>query len=598
MAGNGPTNESVGQRYMIRTIVLRRALLVVALVVGLTLGGSGVGAGAGADAQSASFADGSLTVTRGDVLEVTVSHSDTAHVFLGGERSGYLLEVTVEGSGTDTITLDTYNSTGDPDTYVTGGDATLHTPALEDPLVATKYLMNVTVGGVERDLGSFVIEKRGPSTATTHVAPGQVDLTETDAAGLRAATTARTTVARGDYAVIRFEERGLESALDESDLAGGAAAEGIEVRFTRTNLGPNVERSFVATPANGTTAFADFENDEVLLAWNTSRLPPDDGPRRYEVTMTLDATHNDLVDEDETIARTEFAVVPPSFSLSADPGYTIHPWNDTTMTVSGKTNLAPGTTLDVRARSEAPDTFLHPRRVTVSDNATFEVTYDFESASRGTSFPLWVLGYRDRTEETVTLQRSAANVTFRDQNTSGTAVTVAAVNLSAGGFVVVQDEAVGFRGTSAYLPPGSHRDVRVSLLPTLGVNRTMYAVAYSDRNGNESFERAVDRAYVPNGTPAMAEADVTVREAATPRPTATPTPEPTAGQNATTTVTTTAEPTPTPLPVRERTPLEPTSGGSGGLFPFLPFASLDGVGKTASIVATVGAGVVAFRRRF
>ena len=588
-----------------------RGVVALLLAAGVVFAGSGVAAGA-EDEGSASFEDDSLTVTRGDVLEVTVSHSETAHVYLGGERSGYLLEVTLSGSGTDTITLDTYASaSNDYDSYVqvNGGEAnvTPHSDNLSEPLVATKYLMNVTVGGVERDLGHFVVEKRDLGGATTHVAPGELDLSEATVDDLRDGTTARNAVARGDYAVVRFDGAGLEGATNESalDFTGGPDAEGVEVRFTRTDTGPNVEKSFLAAPANGTTAFSTFGEDDdggdeaIFLVWNTGALAPSEDPRSYEVTMTLREEYNELVTEDTTVASTDVTVVPPSFSLSASPGFTIHPWNESSLELSGETNLAPGTTLDVRARSEAPDTFLQPHETTVTENGTFGATFEFADASRGTAFPLWVLGYRERTERTVTLQAEAANVTFRDQTTGGTGVTVESVTLSAGGFVVIQDEVVGTRGASSYLPPGTHRGVRVPLVPTLGTNATMYAVPYADRNENGTFDSNVDKAYAPNKTPVLSTANVTLTDAA---PTPTPEPTTTAATTITAVATATPEPTRTPLPVREESPLTPSEGGGGdgGFLPFPlpgPLSAL-GDGRALSIVAVVGAGVLALRRRF
>ena len=578
-----------------------RGVAAFLLTAGILLAGSGVAAGAEETGTgTASFADDSLTVTRGEVLEVTVSHSETAHLYLGGERSGYLLEVVLEGSGTHTVRVDTYRSaTNDVSRYVTGGTATIRSDDLSQSLVATKYLMNVTVGGVERDLGHVVIEERGPASATAHVVPAAVDPEEAGLDGLRDAMAPRPTVAHGDYAVVRLDAPGLASAFNASDLTGGAAAEGIAVRFTRTDPGPNLEETFLAAPENGVRVVtnldeADRADDEILLVWDTSTLPPAEVPRRYAVEMELDATHNDLVSEDVTLTRTDLTVVPPRLSVAADPGFTIPPWNGSTLAVAGETNLAPGTELELRARSEAPDTFLRTHPTTVSENGTFGATFDFAGVSRGASFPLWVLGHRDQTAHAVTLLAEAADVAFADQTTRGTGVTVESVTLSAGGFVVVQDDRVGLRGASSYLPPGTHRDVRVPLVPMLGANATLYAVPYADVNGNGSFDSAADRAYAPNETPVLAAANVTLAQeertpTPTPAPTATPTPAPT-----------TAEPTPTPLPVREESPLTPTdAGGDGGLLPFPLPGPLSGLGgRVASVAAVVGAGVLAFRGRF
>lgn len=149
---------------------------------------------------------------------------------------------------------------------------------------------------------------------------------------------------------------------------------------------------------------------------------------------------------------------------------------------------------------------------------------------------------------------STASVTFEDQNTDGTNVTIANATLPQGGFVVVYDANVSVLGNSSYLSPGNHTNVTVTLATPLNLSanesREMLAVTHQDTDGDQKFGffgggAASDYPYtgplgafvrdtavvVPLGEPLPPEGTPTATPEPTGNVTATPTPggTPTAG---------------------------------------------------------------------
>jgi PGF-CTERM protein len=98
-----------------------------------------------------------------------------------------------------------------------------------------------------------------------------------------------------------------------------------------------------------------------------------------------------------------------------------------------------------------------------------------------------------------------------DQSTDGETVVVDSVTLSDGGFVTVHDATVtegavfdSVRGTSAYLAPGTHEDVRVTLDDPVEQNTTLVPMAHRDTDGDEAYtfvetEGSADGPYVAGG---------------------------------------------------------------------------------------------------
>jgi len=119
-----------------------------------------------------------------------------------------------------------------------------------------------------------------------------------------------------------------------------------------------------------------------------------------------------------------------------------------------------------------------------------------------------------------------ASVTVSDQETDGSTVTVDSVTLADGGFVTVHDGSVtegavfeSVRGTSEYLPPGTHENVTVALDSELEADATLVPMAHRDTDGDQTYdflssEGVDDGPYTASGAPVVATAAADAPETA------------------------------------------------------------------------------------
>ncbi|MDS0294095.1 DUF7282 domain-containing protein [Halogeometricum luteum] len=183
--------------------------------------------------------------------------------------------------------------------------------------------------------------------------------------------------------------------------------------------------------------------------------------------------------------------------------------------------LAPGVHENVRVSLDAPveeDATLVPMAHVDSDG---DMEYTFPESEGETDGPYTVDGEAVVDTAEVTPSETA-NVTFAAQSTGGQSVVVDSAFLPEGGFVTVHDASVtegavfeSIRGTSEYLAPGLHRDVRVSLDAPLNESATLVPMAHVDSDGNEEYtfpesQGEADGPYTADGEPVVAQADVTV----------------------------------------------------------------------------------------
>ncbi len=553
-------------------------------------GDAGEGVHAQTDDASASF-PGNVTVTRGDEVTIAVSHSAPATVTLGSDDNGFNVSVSVGGSGTSEIVLDTRRTTAaDPGEFVEGGSATLHSEPLDEPIQPADYLMRVEIDGVEYDIGTLTVEPRGEYAAASHRAPGAFTPAEyagggedgdADVGPLSGTMTSGTTVARGDYAVVRFEESGLETALNASDLTGSDAANGLKVNFTQTDPGPNTPpREYVATDTADVTVLPNLADDEFYVLWNTTGVDMEniDARNRYRASLSLTG-ESGFVEGDTTLATTTFDLRRQSVSLSPADNATHYPWDNDTFVVEGQTNRAPDTELEVRLRSADPDAFLLIRESTVGEDGSFEASLDLGDVSRGTNATLWVRGHFPETRQTIRLVAPDPSVRFQNQTANGTSVEVTRAELPDGGFVRLVDGSGEVIGRSDYLEPGRHTTIPTELGTPLFETQRLRA---------ELVRAADDGSYNP-GAPAYAAGATVVNDTAVvtfpPEPTETPAATGTATPTATPTATGT--PTATPYPVATRTPLPP-SGATRSSLPLSPGIAVVALLAAAALFARRG----------
>lgn len=120
-------------------------------------------------------------------------------------------------------------------------------------------------------------------------------------------------------------------------------------------------------------------------------------------------------------------------------------------------------------------------------------------------------------EGPTTTEAPVASVSFENQTTDGTTVTVDSVTVPASGYVVVHGAEItegvvveSIVGTSSYLDAGTHRNVTVRLDEPLNESRQLVAVVYRDSNDNQEFDfvasgRTADGPYTSRGGEAVSD---------------------------------------------------------------------------------------------
>jgi PGF-CTERM protein len=212
---------------------------------------------------------------------------------------------------------------------------------------------------------------------------------------------------------------------------------------------------------------------------------------------------SDLVDENTKIFAT-FEIVEPdaefdSNAEDADGDDIVEVEAAADQRITGTTNLAPGTEVNVRARATGDSPFLFSNETTVTPNGTFNVTFDFSNVSSEQEFDLEVSSpseINDVSIDGVVAAAPSANVSISNQSGNGQTVMVDSVTMSEGGFVTIHDstlvsdgDAIGsVRGTSEYLENGTTENVTVSLDAPLNESGTVIAMPHLDTNGNEVYD--------------------------------------------------------------------------------------------------------------
>ncbi|WP_123534765.1 DUF7282 domain-containing protein [Halosimplex salinum] len=492
----------------------------------------------------------------------------------------------------------------------------------------------------EDDVGAVSINSRSTESSDVWVVPAgktdQVDLqfidentdnTEDDIDGNLTQSDQAT---EGELIVHQVSASGLEGILRNRTDAGTNATQAflneesnyVENNANIGNLFPTFTAAFeeLEPQANrqprtfdldttNTVVIPDYQNDTYYIAVKLSGVDEDKlvdndawnasfGFEEYDaIGPVLGGEGGGTVDSEWTYYDAE-----ANLQTNADDEVIIR--NEDSQTIRGDTNVAPGTKLGLRINSqEDTSPFLTTLNTHVSEDRTFAASGDFSQRGAGINFTVNVRRGGDRIGgpyDGRILGEATASVTFNDQAVpeENQEVRVESATLSDGGFIAIHEGSASgdVIGTSRYLEPGQHSNVRIDLDEDVSETTTLVAMPHLDDNSNNLYDfPEADAPYTADGGAVTDSASVSLDvDTPTPTPTATPTdtPSPTPTPTDEPTDTPTDEPTDTPTdePADETDEPEdtptPTTEDDGA-----------GFGVAVSLIALLGAALIAARRR-
>ncbi|KZN24870.1 chromosome segregation ATPase [Haladaptatus sp. R4] len=355
---------------------------------------------------------------RGDIANITINldNTDTAYVQIGSfADSNFQSNLNVTDSDDDgqvVLNLNTFNTNNASVNYVTEGDGTKITGRnssvlSSEPLASGNYDLAVSTTGWETqsdnngmdvakspsDKTQLRISDRSTDSISTWIQPQSVD-THDDVADMTDTVTQRSTVAGSDNVVLKVDATGIYGAIDNSDLESQQ-----NMSLTLEETGDNVEKNTEADTlsASDFTIVPDGDNGTFYAVISADELADADGADGYgdwKATFTVDENYVLNGDDEDQSVSTTFTYEEQDTSLNGGEDFQAPKGNST---VSGKTNLAPGTELSVVADSNI---FYIPQDVTVNDDGTFSAKYNFDrdDVDNGTEFSVYVSSDEDNTK--------------------------------------------------------------------------------------------------------------------------------------------------------------------------------------------------------
>ncbi|WP_101296412.1 BGTF surface domain-containing protein [Halegenticoccus soli] len=372
--------------------------------------------------EKVNLVDRTIQVDRGDsvTFEVELKNTQSGYIIIGdAEDDGFEVRADlVEGEedGVANVTLNTYKS-GDTGTAGLSGDVE-NVNAVETTsgvLAAGNYDIEVRTSESTSadDVGTLSVMERSTTGAGTWVTYADVadDLEDSDdviEAIENNQLTQTSDVAQKDYAVIAVEASGIYGSL--GDTTGDSynidtASDDVSVTIEQTNPAKNREAKVyqnenleIITDDERNLLFFVIELDGNVLDRNGA-VGFEDGDR-YEVNFTV-LGDGKLAEEDETV-KTSFTVDDRSVSLDLNDDDKVEVEASENATISGDTNVAPGTDITFRLQSEsgADNPFFMTETMNVTQDGSFEGTFDFSEVEAGAYFSVAVSATPDLSGET------------------------------------------------------------------------------------------------------------------------------------------------------------------------------------------------------
>ncbi|MCL7417412.1 MAG: carboxypeptidase regulatory-like domain-containing protein [Halalkalicoccus sp.] len=343
--------------------------------------------------DTAQFDSSTYSEEAGDIVEFTVeleggANQATVNLTEGDENYNATVEVT-DGNddGEVTVYFNTYNAGQDGDTFYVADDSEDSVKSTETSLEGYRLLpadfnLELSVNGEETDLATLVLNDGSTGEIDTAVAPAGADLTS-DVSALENATTAGSDVADGDQVVIGVDVSGVFGQLANGDFDSSDLNLTIEQsnpdRYTSANTIENFE------------VVKDAENNRIYFVVDTTNENIDAG-QEYDVTFTVSEdyvnSYSEDDDNDAEEATTNFSVTERKVEVTGDfnDDGVLQVENDENATITGESNAAPGTDVQIRLRATGDDPFLMSQTAEVGEDGAIDSTFDLSEYEAGQNF--------------------------------------------------------------------------------------------------------------------------------------------------------------------------------------------------------------------
>jgi surface glycoprotein (TIGR04207 family)/PGF-CTERM protein len=402
-----------------------------------------------ADDDSAAFTENAIVEERGDIFETTIelTETDEATISFGSQDSGVLANATVEDDDGDdqvTVQINTFNLQNGDDIYRLPDDSddiindresngARGSPLnqLSDLIDSGSYDLEVEANtpangasdGVTNsdDVATVTLNERSTESirmwtgSSDEVSPVN-DLEDVNEAIAAGQITQSSEIAVGDLAVHQIQASGFEGALDARQTEDVSSTFGdlaetsgpFNLTIEEASPGANQDASEVKLDYDGGDAnvsvIADGPNDTYFVVVDTGAVNfdgprneqlPSDEDNTLETNFTVinndagfDFTSSDLDDDENAETFVEFTAAEPDVTIN-------EPFNvsqASAQTISAETNIAPGTEVNLRVRSQdgVSPSFLKTADPVIQPDGTFSATFDFSQQNVGDEYDIIV----------------------------------------------------------------------------------------------------------------------------------------------------------------------------------------------------------------
>ncbi|WP_226007486.1 BGTF surface domain-containing protein [Natrinema salinisoli] len=384
------------------------------------------------DSVETAFTEGSYVGERGDVVNVTVDLEETDR---GAVKIGDREEVNYESvvqfedesdDGYDQITLQfntviagSNGETGDEDAWSVHEDDvsientyinyTPNTDPITTPLGAGDYelLVGQSWDTTDREIvnegdSAFLTlsEKSQSGAPTLNTAPGADDVVGIE--DYEEATVTETDlIAEEDHAIVTIEDFGSEGWFDNLNSNGVSDGDNMSSILNASGINIEIEQADPGANAEAHTWNTSTASGEDNLTVNILNINEYDGDLRLEISTVEDHYGQNLTADDYdmtfTVDDRNAFVEDEDDEVEVESSFTVEErdleWDDnvesvpaTNATLTGDTNLAPGTEISTRARSSG--NFVLNDGVDTESDRSFSTTFDFSDYEAGTEFTL------------------------------------------------------------------------------------------------------------------------------------------------------------------------------------------------------------------